>query len=597
MASPVAQAWQDALSGNMTFRGDRSKYYSAPPPAGQGDVMGFINKLVNESLLMPQTATAGWVNAFGAPPGVGALMPKPAAPAAPAAATPTGNLGLGPGGVGPAPRIANKMSMGPAGATSMSLPMAQAPDILTKILGIEGTGQNPRSSAIGPGQFTDGTFNEYLTSQGKALGQNGVPADIKEAKKLLGRDATEWYIGENKGKLGKMNLPVTDATLYGSHFLGAGGLQKVWSADPNTPVAQLLDANAISSNPEILAGKTAGEVKQWLEQKTSGNVLPTPPLAGAPPQMGAPSTLDFSQQNAFLDAAKPKGVDNEAYDALNRSNVLGGLAKGAASVKSTDAGSFAAALAAAGAGGQEGMSKATANRIDSQENVNKQDMAYNLTRASTAGQQMTAAHANEKEQLAVAFNNAKSVYDTTIANNQIKYEGDVKERTARMPQVKADANGFMIQQFNPNTNSMDIKYTPTKDIMGSAEKLESTLKGLNAPGPVAEALMSQHVMQTIKDPTIAQATLEREAVRRTIINGGGSTVFGKAYELALKQAESQIPAALMKEPAEYLRQQQEIAAASLYNALQKKGDRSWLKAAANNGSVIAGILSGGAGTQ
>lgn len=624
MANPASQAWMDALGGNMSFKGaDRSKYYTLPPPSTPGNgILDFINKLANESLLMPQTATAGWVNAFGAPPGTGQFANKSAPPP------------LNPAQMPPGTPIAPVISQQPrrtavqgGGPQSFSLPLQQPSSYVDMVNGIEGTGQNTRSSSSGPGQFTDGTFKDYMRDKGLVLGQNGVPAEINAAKEVHGKDAISWYGAKNAQTLAAKNIPANDATLYGSHFLGAEGLSKVWSAAPNTPVTQLLSSDAISSNPEILAGKTAGEVKQWLEQKTSGNVLPSPPQVGvpppkdlhpqlpSPPQAGAPSTLDFSTQNAFLDKAKPKQLDQAAYDQINIDKVLGGLAKGAGSVDATKAGSFASALAAAGAGGSEGKASADIARLEGQNAKDLQSQNYNLTRGQFAGQQLTAGHQVEKEQLATAFNNAKAIYDTNVANAnlnygvreenkksaydtgvinaQTKYEGDIKERQAKMPTVKADTNGITIQQFNPATNSVDVKFHPTKTIMEQAEGAEKLVKALGAPGPVAESMLVSHISTTIKDPVLAQAVLEKEAVKRTLQNGAGTAVFGKMYTEAYKQAELQVPATMMKDPVAYQQAIHDIAASNIYNALARSGNRAWLKPAAANGSIIAGVLGGG----
>ncbi len=589
--NPAALAWQDALSGNMTFRGDRSKYGQFGPVEGQNPIMSGIRQLLNETLLMPQNATAGWVNAFGPPPGTAGLIPKPPAGPAPNL-MPNGAAIPNPSPI--APRAMRTQTTRPG--TALSVPVAQEPDYWTMVNGLEGTSKNPKSSAVGPGQFTDGTFNDYLKSTGKKLGADGVPADLTEAKKALGQDATMWYKEMNAKQLGTAGVPVNNTTLYGAHFLGPGGLTKVWQADPNTPVNQVLDADAISSNPTILAGKTAGQVKAWLEAKTSGNVLPVPPTMDAPPQAGAPKNLDFTQANSFFDAGKPKPIDQGAYDSQNLSAVLGGLAGGAASVDVTKPGALAATIAAMGAGGQQGMTASTNSRIAATTAKDDKESQFAMNRGNIAQTQMTAQHQVEDQQNQVAFTNAKSVWDVAQKNKETQYEGTMKERAARMPKITSDANGFMVQQYNPATQSMDIKYTPTKDIFANAEKSTELIKALGAPGPASEAMLVPHILQTVQDPVIAQAVLEKEAIRRTIQGGGGTTVFGKAYDAAYKAAEARVPAALQKEPLEYQKAVQEMAASDIYNALAKKGDRSWLKAAAANGSIIAGIL-GGAGPQ
>lgn len=597
MANPAATAWLDALSGSMVPNGpERNKYFQFPQPVNApltgepNKAMDFLQGLLNETLLMPQNVT-NWWNQGMKTAGMPTMGPKPPVAAAPVS-MPSGTAI--PAQVPLAPR--QPQAKVTRSASDMSIPIAQSPDYWTMVNGAEGTGKNPRSSAEGPGQFIDSTFKDYLKSSGKVLGQNGVPADMAEAKKALGKDATMWYKEMNAKTLGAAGVPVNNTTLYGAHFLGPGDFQKVWNADPTTPVTQLVSADAIQANPEVLAGKTAGQVKEWLAAKTSGNVLPTPPQLGDAPQQAAPGALDFSKTNSFLDAAKPKPLDKESYDSMHLSNVLGGLAQGASKVDVTKPGALAATLAAMGAGGQAGMSEATQARLIGQDRKDTQEQGYNMQRAGVATSQMTAEHQNEVQQNQVAFANAKAKWDTVNANNATKYEGDMKERQARMPKITSDANGFMVQQYNPATQAMEVKYTPTKSIFQNMEKASEMIKAMGAPGPAAEAMMVTYITDTVKDPTIAQAVLEKETVRRTLANGAGASVFGKAYEAAYKEAESKVPAALQKDPVEYQKAVQDIAASNLYNALAKSGKRDWLKAAAANGSITAGILSG-QGTQ
>ena len=83
--------------------------------------------------------------------------------------------------------------------------------------------------------------------------------------------------------------------------------------------------------------------------------FPEVPQMGAPPQLSRAGGADFSRARKFAEEGRPGPSD---LSSTNVSNVLGGLARGAASVSATEAGSFAKALAAAGAGGEEGRGRA-----------------------------------------------------------------------------------------------------------------------------------------------------------------------------------------------------------------------------------------------
>lgn len=111
---------------------------------------------------------------------------------------------------------------------------------------------NPRSTAYGRYQFTDGTW----TDLGFDLSKKGDPA--------LQEQAMDKLTGQNFGALQKAGFKTTDGNLYLAHFLGAQGAIDAL-ANPNAPV----DAKVQAANPHT-KGWTNGELAAWANRKMGG---------------------------------------------------------------------------------------------------------------------------------------------------------------------------------------------------------------------------------------------------------------------------------------------------------------------------------------
>jgi hypothetical protein len=84
----------------------------------------------------------------------------------------------------------------------------------------------------------------------------------------LSRQMTEAYAAQNGAILSQAGHPVTPGNTYLAHFAGPGGAVSVLSADPSTPVAQILPG-AMKANP-FLSGMTAGDLRAWADRKMGG---------------------------------------------------------------------------------------------------------------------------------------------------------------------------------------------------------------------------------------------------------------------------------------------------------------------------------------
>lgn len=128
------------------------------------------------------------------------------------------------------------------------------------------TAKNPRSSATGRYQFTDGT---WLATYRKEFGDTGESPPQILAKRSDGvvqdrlmRRLTE----ENAASLKAAGIAITDGNLYLAHFAGEAGARRIIKADPNASIESVLGQDAVNANP-FLKGKTAGDVVRWAAGK------------------------------------------------------------------------------------------------------------------------------------------------------------------------------------------------------------------------------------------------------------------------------------------------------------------------------------------
>jgi hypothetical protein len=206
-----------------------------------------------------------------------AAMDTPEAYAARQAAN-GGTYGRAPG-VPVMPLDAFRQGAAPAAAT----PTPQADPItsvVNRIIGNEGTGQNPRSSAVGVGQFLDGTVRSlYKSHYGKDLSPEQIAA-VKQDPATM-RALTQTYVQDNASSLSKAGLPVTPGTLYGAHYLGAAGVKSVLTADPNTPLSNLAILRpALNSNPELTHMTASGFIATMNQRMAGQGPTPTQAFAG-----------------------------------------------------------------------------------------------------------------------------------------------------------------------------------------------------------------------------------------------------------------------------------------------------------------------------
>lgn len=144
------------------------------------------------------------------------------------------------------------------------------PSLAGRIIDIEGETQNPRSSAVGVGQFTNRTWLDTVRRSRPDL------ADKPDSEILAMRGNRDFatamthnLTAQNASILTDAGLPTTPGNVYLAHFLGPRGAIEALSSDPDTPVSTVVGPTVMKANP-FLEGKSVGDLTQWANTQMAG---------------------------------------------------------------------------------------------------------------------------------------------------------------------------------------------------------------------------------------------------------------------------------------------------------------------------------------
>jgi len=171
-----------------------------------------------------------------------------------------------------------------------------------QIIGSEGLDRNLLSSARGPGGIVDKTFvsafKQMYPTQAQGMSDDAI---LARRSPELQTQMVSYLRNQNVAALPQGVTP--DAgNLKLMHFLGQPDALKVFKADPNTPVEQLVSPAAIAANSSILAGKTAGQVIQWARANMNAQGGTTPTMTGGG---GTPTQMPNAVTNNLAPALAP----------------------------------------------------------------------------------------------------------------------------------------------------------------------------------------------------------------------------------------------------------------------------------------------------
>lgn len=219
---------------------------------------------------------------------------------------------------------------------SVMLGPARDPELMADvIIGRESGGnpnaRSPTSSAVGPGQFTDGTWLGTAQQPGVAaragvdpeLLQRAWSGDAQARQQVLdartdpqiARRGVLAFVGQNATRLSQAQLAVSPTNLYLMGF-GEGNavpLIRAAAEDPQRPVNEVVRADAYQANAAVFRNadgtpKTAGQVYDEVNRDIQQRTVQAMRARGQSAQGGqAAGGMSFGQWEAF-NQQQPQGL-------------------------------------------------------------------------------------------------------------------------------------------------------------------------------------------------------------------------------------------------------------------------------------------------
>lgn len=358
-----------------------------------------------------------------------------------------------------------------------------------------------------------------------------------------------------------------------------------------------------------------------------GTRVPIPDVFGQ--HVGMP---DYSRARSAMEAGRPTAPNLSQESSAATANILGGLARGAGSVSATEPGSFARALAMAGASGSEARGKGIESGMNREQEYERERTRF---QESMAGQERTEADSAQRarefnaeqdlrtaeaRQRAQEFNALRAmteeqerqrvreaqakvndqygmnIWKNNFENENRLYEDALKERGEKMPKIEKTANGFGV--YDPNSGQMNIYDTRTR--MEKLEPVYQYLKGLN-PGDTGADLRVMQAVSQMQDlpPNVKMAFLKEWTIRQAAATNQLPAIFGHQWGDIVKQItdefskDQNMKIMSTTHPQDFQKLVQQQAVGRLMTQLLQSGDDQWLYDMAASGSPIARWMTSG----
>lgn len=171
-----------------------------------------------------------------------------------------------------------------------NVPGQTSAPLLNYIHRVEGSGENPlwpiaKGGPDGPYQFTASTWTNWANNHPE-ITAGMTPQQVLALRRdpNIAANATLWLAGQNGQFLAAHGVDPTPANIVLAHHLGPAGALKVATADPNTPIEQLMPGVS-PQNPD-LAGKTAGQIAHMYDDAPGITDSTHPTVAGGQGSLG-----------------------------------------------------------------------------------------------------------------------------------------------------------------------------------------------------------------------------------------------------------------------------------------------------------------------
>jgi hypothetical protein len=332
--------------------------------------------------------------------------------------------------------------------------------------------QSGTSSAGGLFQFVDGTANQYHL-------RNKFDA---EANADAGARLTADNIAGLRRDLGRDPSP---GEVYLAHFSGYGVAEKLAKAPADTPVSAIFSPQAIAANRSILAGKTAGEVKDWADAK----------MATAMHQAGAGDNPDWYKA---LSPEQRYVIDNEVD---TRNNQIAAETRGNIEVATTNA--PAAILSTGQYTGTIPTQQQFFDAYGPQEGATRYDAFVASMQTNKQAYDMRTMSAADIQQMVSAAKPTSSGDDAALQAARYKTLQDAQEATIKARE--ADPATYIRQAF-PDVND---KWNNAQNVGNYQEAMAASIKAQQQIGIVNVKPIPKPVVDTavkaFKDETQPQA--------------------------------------------------------------------------------------------
>ena len=129
---------------------------------------------------------------------------------------------------------------------------------------------NPRSSAAGRYQFTDGTWLRMYKDRFGDAGTSKADILAKKLDTAAQESVMDHALTRYEKAVRDAGQPVTAANLYLEHFAGEGGARRLFDADGAAMAGDVLGAKVVKANP-WMRGMSVDDLKAWSARKMGGD--------------------------------------------------------------------------------------------------------------------------------------------------------------------------------------------------------------------------------------------------------------------------------------------------------------------------------------